>query len=425
MPPRTGGTGQSFGRLAAVPRIQGSLMSIRFLHVISSVNPEGGGPVEGLIRLAGVHQRSGRSVEVACLDAPDAPWVRDFPLPCHALGPGHLGNYKYSRRLVPWLRANHGRYDAVFVDGIWQYHAFAVWRAVSKTATPYFVFPHGMLDPWFKKAYPVKHLKKSIFWPWSEYRLLRDAAAVLFTCEDERLLARQSFPLYRCNEFVVNYGTASPPAEPDRQIAAFTERFPALKGRRVLIFLGRIHEKKGVDLLLRAFARQIEIDPARMSGVHLLVVGPNDHAYGRTMAALVAQLDIADRVTWAGMLKGDIKWGALRASDAFILPSHQENFGIAVAEAMACGLPVLISKQVNIWREIVEARAGYAELDDIPGTVDLLERWLATPSDEWSAMSARATRCFTDRFSIERTAESVLGIYNMHAAGSNQPTFAR
>lgn len=410
---------------ATVPRIQGPLMSLRILHVISSVNPEGGGPIEGLTRLAGVHQRLGRTVEVACLDDPDAPWVRDFPIPCHALGPGGFGNYKYCERLLPWLKANHGRFDVVFVNGIWQYHAFAVWRALRNTGTPYFVFLHGMLDPWFKKKYPIKHLKKWLFWPWSEYRILRDAASVLFTCENERLLARRSFPLYQCKEYVVNYGTAAPPPAADRQIDAFTQRFPELKGRRVLIFLGRVHEKKGADLLFHAFARHIESVPERMKGVHLLMVGPNDHPYGRAMAALAAQLGIADHVTWAGMLKGDLKWGALRTSEAFILPSHQENFGIAVAEAMACGLPVLISKQVNIWREIVAAGAGYAESDDVAGTIKLIGRWIDTPGDEWRSMSRLAAQCFTDRFSIERTAESVMHAYELHAASGNKLTFAR
>ena len=179
-------------------------MSLRILHVISSVNPSGGGPIEGLKRIASVDVECGRSVEVVCLDAPSDDWVKGFPVPCHALGPGTIGNYRYSAKLVPWLRANRHRYDAVFVNGIWQYHTFAAWRALSGTETPYFVFTHGMLDPWFKRRYPLKHLKKWVFWPWSEYRVLRDAAAVLFTCENERLLAKESFWLYRCKESVIS-----------------------------------------------------------------------------------------------------------------------------------------------------------------------------------------------------------------------------
>ncbi|MEB0151131.1 glycosyltransferase, partial [Pseudomonas sp. CCC2.2] len=82
------------------------------------------------------------------------------------------------------------------------------WRALAKKKIPYFIFTHGMLDPWFKKNYPLKHLKKWLYWTWGEYRVLRDAKAVLFTCEEEKILARQSFWLYKANEVVTAFGTA-------------------------------------------------------------------------------------------------------------------------------------------------------------------------------------------------------------------------
>jgi hypothetical protein len=102
--------------------------------------------------------------------------------------------------------------DAVIIHGIWQYHAFAAWRALHGKGSPYFVYPHGMLDPWFKRTYPLKHIRKSAYWPWSYCRVLREAKAVVFTTEQERRLARQSFWLYRAQEHVVGYGTSAPPA---------------------------------------------------------------------------------------------------------------------------------------------------------------------------------------------------------------------
>ncbi|HET8869564.1 MAG TPA: glycosyltransferase, partial [Aquabacterium sp.] len=229
-------------------------MAFRILHCISSVDPKKGGPIEGIKQLSAVNQRMGHQVEVLTLDKPDDPWVQSFPLRCHAMGPTRIGNYAYSPRLVPWLRANAHRYDAVIINGIWQYHVHGVWRALRGTSTPYFVFTHGMLDPWFKRTYPLKHLKKWLFWPWSEYRALRDAAAVMFTCEDERRLARQSFWLYHCDEYVVSYGTSAPPDRPEVQRQAFLKQFPHLADKRCLLFLGRVHEKKGPDLLFQAFA---------------------------------------------------------------------------------------------------------------------------------------------------------------------------
>jgi len=182
---------------------------MKILRCIHSLDPAIGGPLESVKQSTLLLARRGHEVEVACLDAPDARGVQEFPGKVHALGPGG-GSYGYSARFLPWLKERRADFDAVVVHGIWQYHSFAVWRALHRTSTPYFVFPHGMLDPWFKRTYPLKHLKKLLYWPWAEYRVLRDAAAVLFTSEEERRLARESFSRYRCREVVVNYGTAAP-----------------------------------------------------------------------------------------------------------------------------------------------------------------------------------------------------------------------
>lgn len=364
--------------------------------------------MEGLKQLAAVNQKHGHTVEVLSLDKPDDEWVKNCPVRCHAVGPTFIGNYRYSPKLVTWLRAHRHEYDAVIVNGIWQYHAFGVWRALHGTPTPYFVFTHGMLDPWFKRHYPLKHLKKWLFWPWAEYRVLRDATAVLFTCEDERRLARQSFWLYHCDEFVVSYGTSAPPTNVSEQVSAFKAKFPHLQGQRTLLFLGRVHEKKGADLLFKAFAALKARQPSQMANVHIVMAGPQDHDYGRSMQALAHKLGLAEQVTWTGMLSGDLKWGAFRTADAFILPSHQENFGIAVAEAMACGVPVLISNQVNIWREIQQAQGGLVDTDTQEGTERLIQQWLDTPPQHWAAMGANAEACFQQRFLIDRTAESFI-----------------
>jgi len=379
-------------------------MAFRILHCISSVNPASGGPIEGLKQLAKVNHAHGHVVEVVSLDAPDDAWVVDCPVKCHAMGPGNIWNYRYSPRLVPWLRANASRYDAVIVNGIWQYHTYACWKALHDQPVPYFVFTHGMLDPWFKRTYPLKHLKKWLFWPWAEYRLLRDAKAVLFTCEQERLLARESFWLYRCNEKVVSYGTTQPPEQVQAQAAAFEQRFPPLTGTRNLLFLGRVHEKKGADLLFKAMARVRTRRPAAFDTIRLVMAGPADHAYGHEMQALCSQLGLDDITVWTGMVQGDLKWGVFRASEAFILPSHQENFGIAVAEALACGVPVLISDQVNIWREIKASGAGLVAPDTIEGTEQLIEEWLTTPPERWQAMKRIAIECFQSKFNIEQAA---------------------
>jgi len=382
-------------------------MPLRILHSIRSVNPAGGGPIEAVKQLAAVNARAGHLIEVLTLDQPEDSWVRQFPLPCHAMGPAK-GSYGYSARLVEWLREHRRDYDAVIVDGIWQFNAFGVWRALRGTETPYFVFTHGMLDPWFKRTYPLKHLKKWLYWPWGDYRVLRDARAVLFTCEEERLLAKQSFWLYRCTERIVTLGTAGPSGDPGAQRQAFLKKFPQTQGKACLLFLGRVHVKKGADLLLEAFAGVFKTLKSGEAMPHLVIAGPDSHAYAHEMKALAVRLGIQGNVTWTGMLAGDLKWGAFYQAEAFVLPSHQENFGIAVAEALACGRPVLISNKVNIWREIAEDGAGLVENDDLQGASRLLNRWAVLAETEKKEMGRRAADCFARRFNIETSARSLI-----------------
>jgi len=381
-------------------------LNVKILHVIHSVNPQGGGTAEGVRQLSAALLQEGASVDVLTLDAPDAPWIRDFPLPLFALGPGRFG-YGYSPRVVPWLVQHGGAYDMILVNGLWQFGGLAVWLASRKTSLRYAVFPHGMLDPWFKRRYPLKHLKKWLYWPWAEYRVLRDAADVFFTSDEERLEARKSFPLYRCHEQVLGYGIALPPGEASQQQALFSEHYPNLAGKRLILFLGRIHEKKGIDLLLQAFH---ELLPAAKSDFHLIIAGPHDNPYGVRMQELTRQLGLDSHVTWPDMLSGDIKWGALRSADVFILPSHQENFGISVVEALACRLPVLISNKVNIWREITSDQAGLVENDDLAGTRHLLQRWMELPLAETELFRSHAQDCFEKRFHMATVAKKLLSI---------------
>jgi glycosyltransferase involved in cell wall biosynthesis len=377
---------------------------MKILRAIHTVNPALGGPIESVMQSSSLLASRGHEVEIISLDSPNDQWVRDCPVKVHALGPGH-GSYGYAPRFTRWIKERRAMYDAVIVQGIWQYSSFGVWRALRGSATPYFVFPHGMLDPWFKRTYPAKHLKKLLYWPWAEYRVLRDAAAVLFTSDQERRLARESFSLYRCNEIVVNYGTAAPDIDLASAREDFLNSFPQLRGKRLLLFLGRLHEKKGCELLLEAFVAlrtSADGDPS----LHLVMAGPSaDQKYLAHLKRLAAE---NSAVTFTGMLAGSSKWGTLSAADAFILPSHQENFGIAVVEALACGTPVLISKEVNIWREIAADQAGYAEEDDLAGTTRLIERWLATPPELRAAMRENARKCFASHFEINRATDSLL-----------------
>jgi glycosyltransferase involved in cell wall biosynthesis len=370
---------------------------VRLLQVIGTLDPASGGPPVVLSHLGRGMRDSGHSVDTLTLDAPDAPWLEASSGEVFAFGPS-TGRYGYVASLVPWLRQHGDRYDAVVVHGIWQYQSYAVRRGSLGIGVPYFVFPHGALDPWFKRAYPLKHLKKMLYWPWAEFRVLRDASAVLFMCDEERRLARESFGLYRANEVVVGFGIDEPSGDPARQTRAFLASNSHLHDKRFLLFLSRIHPKKGCDLLIRAFASASE----RADDLHLVMAGPDQAGWRHELLALAESLGVAERITWTGMLSGDAKWGAYRAADAFVLPSHSENFGIVVPEALACGLPVLLTNRVNIWREVETAGAGLVADDSEDGIHSLLTRWLGLPYAERAAMRGRARGCFEANFELQR-----------------------
>ena len=230
---------------------------MKILQLIASLDPAGGGPVESLKLVSKGLIAGGHKTEVATLDDPKQHWLKNFSFPVHALGPG-FSKYGYSRRYLNWLLENSKNYDCILVRGLWRYTTTAARTNYLKTGLPYFVFVHGMLDPWFNEQYPLKHLQKNLLWKLVEHKVLRDAKAVLFTAEEERVRAQISFAPYKCNERVVKYGIESAPPDLQEQKKSFFKERPELKDKRIILFLGRIHFKKGCDLLIRLLLRFLE-----------------------------------------------------------------------------------------------------------------------------------------------------------------------
>jgi glycosyltransferase involved in cell wall biosynthesis len=397
---------------------------MRILHVTRSLRARSGGTSEAIRLLCLGLFRHGAKSEVVTLDSPGSELV-SVNCPVHCLGVTRSG-YGCSTNLVPWLRQNTANYDAVIVHGLWQFGNLGVWWILGgrcrKSATdrlpPYFVFPHGMLDPWFKRTYWMKHLKKYLYWWLVESWVLRHAQAVLFTADEERVLARQSFRPYFCREAVVPLGIESPVGDIAQQQKRFRDSVPGLGARRFWLFLGRLHPKKGPELAIQAFSRLMsQLPPDARKEWALVMAGPVagssvDPAYLGKLQALASTAtegeNCGSQILFPGLLLGDAKWGGFHACEAFILPSHQENFGIAVVEALACGKPVLISDQVNIWREIQDDGAAFVENDTEAGTLALLKRWMDLTESDKTSMGARARSCFERRFEVKAAARRLL-----------------
>lgn len=375
---------------------------MHILHIIDTFSPSAGGPPEAVRQLAKACLAVGAGMEVVCLDNPGESFLAGIPCPVHALGQSYLGKYGFSPRLWRWLHENAGRFDGIVMHGIWTFPGVALRFASRGAGKPYGIFVHGALDPWFDWQYPIKYLKKMLYWP-LQYAIFRDALAVFFTTEFERDRSKTSFRPNEWNSVVVGLGITDPEergSDPASQIETFYRSFPELRGRRYLLFLGRLHAKKGCDLLIEAFAKIA----TSVQEVDLVMAGPDQEGMQSKLQRIAERSVIAGRVHWPGIIEGDLKWGALRACDAFVLSSHSENFGIAVVESLAVGRPVLISNQVNIWPVIESDGAGIVEDDTPVGAERMLRRWFDLLPAERHAMTTRARPSFERHFTMSRTA---------------------
>jgi glycosyltransferase involved in cell wall biosynthesis len=389
------------------------------------MNPEHGGPCQGIRNIVPALDRLGVHNEVVSLDDPAASFLGKDSFPIHALGPWK-GSWKSSEHLIPWLEQNIQRFDAIIIHGLWLFHGYAVSKVFEKIKSrgadnssipKLFVMPHGMLDPYFQRASErkLKAVRNWLYWKIIESKVVNGADGVLFTCEAELLLARETFqPHFPKRELNVGYGIEPPPAFNSRMHQTFLKTCPGLGDKPYILFLSRIHEKKGVDLLLRAFIESKNQSRLASESPSLVIAGPGlETPYGRSLQLLVEENGMKDFVFFPGMLSGEAKWGAFYGCEAFVLPSHQENFGISVAEALACSRAVLISNQVNIWKEIKKGGGGLVYDDTLEGTRNLLKEWMNLSSQEKQAMGEKAGETFVNNFTIVQSAArfaAVLGV---------------
>ncbi len=273
------------------------------------------------------------------------------------------------------LKVMQDQYDLVILHGIWSAPVLAM-RLGWNGRSSYAVFPHGMLDPYFIKFFPIKHIKKTVAYRLVVEPVLKKAAAVLFTCDEERQLASTSYIPASGRRIVVRYGIDDNSRTAVNASQHIRSMLAILASKETFLFISRIHPKKGCDDLIEALAAVGESNP----DVHLLIAGPDDVSWTPKLKELSQRLQVEDRVTWLGPVFGPDKWFLYKNSNVLILPSHMENFGMVVAEALASGQPVLISDKVNIHSYITEAGAGFVDGPvAVQGTINLMASKTESP----------------------------------------------
>ncbi len=360
---------------------------MRILHVASSLAPELGGPSKACVEMARAVAARGHSVEIFTTDwglegkvdisgapVPEGPAaIRYFPVHSPRI-------LKPSWPLAQALNRHVGSFDVVHLHSLYLFHDWVTPRACRRAGVPYIVRPHGTLDPYIRRRH---RWRKAIAEALFQNRVMREAAAIHYTAEDEMRLAAPFAQGTRGVVVPLGIDVDTYQALPDPYV--FRARYPETGSRRIVLFMSRLHEKKGLDLLVPAFARVIASRP----DLHLVVAGPDD-GVGGALRRWIAEAGLSGRASVVGMLSGADKLAALSAASLFVLPSYSENFGVVVLEAMAAGLPVLISDKINIWREIADAAAGLVVAPD----ADALEAGMARLLDqpEMAARMGRAGR---------------------------------
>jgi glycosyltransferase involved in cell wall biosynthesis len=334
---------------------------LKILHVSPSYYPaiQFGGPIQSVHLLNKELVAQGVQVDVfttnAGLNEPAAYKAQNWHLLdgvrvkyFHCYGYIH---YNFSSLLSQALRRHVKEYDLVHITAVWNFPVWAAAFACRQAGVPYILSPRGTI-------YPETVALKSTFLKQLYYRLiarkcLQGASAIHYTAADEQNKVNQFLKL-TTPAFVIPNGLNLSTFAALDYIPAFSTFFPELADKRYLLFLSRINIKKGLDILVDAFAEVSSQFPDLL----LVIAGPDNEGYGGEVKARLRSKGILGKTFFPGMLSGNTKLAAYRDADMFVLPSYSENFGMSVVEAMACGTPVLISDQVGISPDVQHWQAG-------------------------------------------------------------------
>jgi glycosyltransferase involved in cell wall biosynthesis len=355
---------------------------------------------------------AGEQVEIAATVSDKAGTIATPDIPAHLFPRqtlfGRAADYKYSPELAAWLDKNVRHYDVLHIHAVFNYSTHAAARAAMRHGTPYIVRPLGTLN----ESYSLRQSssKKQLYLRWIARAELDAAMALHCTSEAEAEDLRRLN--LRPPKVVIPHGLRV--AEFDAVYAARSQREnPAVPQ---ILFYGRIHPKKGFDLLLPALA-----DLTRRYDFRLVVAGPAEESYLATLKAEAERRGISSRVVWAGMFSGAQRLTPFADSDIFVLPSYNENFGIAVAEAMACGLPVIVSDQVDLCIAVHDAQAGLVVTCDTGELATGIAKLLDDPALR-ARLGANGRRLVAEQFRWDHVAARLHRLYEAARRGRVEGT---
>ena len=383
---------------------------MRVLHVIPAVAPRYGGPSQAVIEMCLALQRAGVDVELCATDA-DGNGRLDVELGKPTLYRGVRTHFfrrdrseafKFSRSMDHWLDGSIVGYDIVHIHAVFSHATHAAARACRRHRVPYIVRPLGTLEPWSMQQ---KRPRKLIAWHLFFRRVLHEAAAVHYTTEQERELTERSLKL--SGGIVIPNGVDGELLEVQAS-GKFRGQHGIPADAPFVLTLSRLHPKKGIDLLLNAF---IDLKAQnKLAEWHLVVAGDGEANYVERLRRIARGTAAESAVHWVGWLEDAAKFEALAEADLFVLSSFQENFGIGAVESMACGAPVLLSRQVGLASEVRNAGAGWVANLNGAGLRDGLAEATDNPT-ELATRGNAARELVRERFTWPRIAAEWTAVY--------------
>lgn len=373
------------------------------LHAVEGLSAEFGGLSRAVVGLAGALTRRRIDVEIIATRHDRQEPIPSGVLPVQTFRRNPAGMWQLSgavRRAVAWA-------DLVHVHGLWRSPQFFASRAAWRMDKPYLVSPHGMLDSW---ALRRRRFRKQLYGRLIEWETLTRSSAIHVLTEREALdVSRLGFG--RPVQLIPNGLDLSEfDRLPDRATGAC--HFPAIAGKRVILFLGRIHPQKGLDLLVRAFHDVVH----RCPETFLLIAGPDEEGYRRHVEADLKRLVPPDRFLFTGLLQGESRLAALASADIFVLPSYSEGLPMAALEAMAAGLPVILSEDCNL-SSVQEIGAGLV----VPTQADALCKAILYLIDApflAKAMGQRGAVFVRTHYAWDTVADQMIDLYERVVARS-------
>jgi len=375
----------------------------KVLRIISSINPKFGGPSKTIIDSSILLTTQGFKVDILTSDPVYSNFFKSRNIKIINKGPA-LGNYSFNFSLFFWLLKNKKNYDHFIVHGIWEFNTLIA-RLLLKNK--YFVFTHGQLDPYFMSE-KLKKFKKQIYWFFVEKQNLLCSKSLLLTSENEKNLLKNTFVNTKdIKKKIIGYGIIKPSYNKIAAKKDFYKKFPKLKGKKFLLYLGRFHEKKGCEILLKAL-KKLSDENIKFN---ILIAGP-DNDYKKKLIELSKNYNLTKQIHWSGMLLKNLKWGAISLSKAMVLASHGENFGVSIVESLSCSKPVLTTNKVNIYKKIIKYKSGYISKDNVNSFFSILKKFNNLNKKQLIKLSKNSLKCFNDNFNLEINKKSLANFLN-------------